>query len=96
MPEAERPADGLSILCLASGLASLVLMLFSLMPLIGFCLAPLSAIAAVTALVSGIASLVRTTANPALEGRWQALFGLGLALLWCLGAAILFTVMMRH
>ncbi len=33
--------------------------------------------------------------KPELEGRMQALFGLGLSLVWCLAAWLLFTFMSR-
>lgn len=96
MPDAERPADGLSILALAAGIGALVLMLFSLMPMLGWCTAPLSALCAALAFITGVASLIRTTLNPKLEGRWQALAGLALAGVWGAGAAILLNVLSRH
>jgi hypothetical protein len=86
----------MSIVALAAGIASLVLMLFSLMPMLGWCTAPISALCAALALIMGLASLVRTTINPKLEGRWQALAGLFFALLWGGGAAILLNVLSRH
>jgi len=86
----------MSIVALAAGIASLVLMLFSLMPMLGWCTAPISALSAALALITGIASLVRTTLNPKLEGRWQALAGLFFALIWGAGAAILLNVLSRH
>jgi hypothetical protein len=96
MPEAAQPADGLSVLSLAAGIGAVVLILFSVLPLIGWCLGPLSGVSALVALVTGIASLVRTTLRPQLEGRWQALAGIALALLWGAGAAVLALVVWRH
>lgn len=96
MPQAERPADGLSILSLAAGIASLVLVLFSVMPLLGWCTMPLSALSAAVALISGIASVIRTSLNKTLEGRAQAITGLVLSLVWFAGAALLLTFAARH
>ncbi len=94
--EATRPADGLSILALASSIAALVLMLFSIMPLLALCLGPLSVLSAAVAVVSALASLVRTTLKPELDGRWQALAALTLMTVWGAGAWILFSVVSRH
>lgn len=96
MPEAERPADGLSIVALASGIGALLLVLFSVVPLAGWCFMPLSAVAALTSLVTSIASLVRTTLNPKLEGRMQALAALLFVLLWGAGAGLLAMFVSRH
>jgi hypothetical protein len=93
--EPTKPADPLSILSLAAGIAAVILALFSVMPLFGFCTFPLSAVCVLTSVISGIASLVRTTIKPELEGRLQALAGLGLSLLWGLAAALLFTFVSR-
>lgn len=95
MPEATRPADPLSIVSLAAGIASLVLAVFSVLPLVAMCFMPLSVICVVTSLITGIVSLVRTTVRPELEGRWQALAGLGLSLVWCGAAAVLLLFAMR-
>ena len=84
-----RPADPFSILSLAAGIAALCLALVSVMPLLGMCAMPISAICVLTSVISGIASLVRTTLKPELDGRYQALAGLGLCLLWGVAAAIL-------
>lgn len=81
MPQA-RPADPLSILSLATGLGALVFALFSVIPMAGMCLMPLSAICALLALVSGVASVIRTTLQPGLDGRAQAITGIGLSLTW--------------
>ncbi len=85
-----READPLSILSLAAGIGAMVLAAFSLLPLAALCTLPLSLICVLTSVISGIASLVRTTLEPGLEGRLQALAGLGLSLLWCLVAALIF------
>ena len=90
-PKQTRPADPLSVLCLAAGIAALALAAISVVPLFGLCTMPLSVICVLTSVLSGLASLVRTTMKPELEGRLQALFGLGLALVWC-GVAALFFV----
>ena len=90
------PADPLSILALAAGIGALVLALFSVLPLAGMCLMPLSALCTVTALVSGVASVVRTTLNPKLEGRAQALVGIAFALVWCGVAVMLFVFVYRN
>ena len=87
--EPTRPADPLSILSLATGIAALCLALVSVMPLVGMCAMPISAICVLTSLVSGIASLIRTAIKPELDGRYQALSGIGLSLVWGLAAAIL-------
>ena len=84
-----READPLSILCLAAGIGALVLAAFSLLPLAALCTLPLSIFCVLTSVVSGVVSLVRTTLKPELEGRMQALFGLGLSLLWCLSAGLI-------
>ncbi|MFO0598184.1 MAG: hypothetical protein U0228_22970 [Myxococcaceae bacterium] len=96
MPEAERPADGLSILCLAAGIAAVVLLLFSVILMLGWCTVPLSVLAAATALISGIASLIRTARRPELEGRMQALAGLGLTLVWGGGFFLMMSIFSRH
>ncbi len=95
MPEATRPADPSSIVSLAAGIAALVLAVFSVLPLVGMCTMPLSVLSVLTSLVTGIVSLVRTTVRPELEGRWQALAGLGLSLVWCGAAAVLLLFAMR-
>lgn len=95
MPEAERPADSLSIVSLAAGVAALVLAVFSVLPLVGMCTMPLSVLSVLTSLISGIVSLVRTTVRPELEGRWQAIAGLGLSVLWCAAVAVLLLFAMR-
>lgn len=91
MKEPTRPADPLSILSLGAGIGALVLALFSVLPLAGMCLMPLSAISMLVALISGIASVIRTTLKPELDGRLQALTGIMLALIWC-GVAVMFFV----
>lgn len=91
-----RQTDPLSILSLAAGIASLVLSLFSVMPLAGMCLMPLAAISMLVAAISGVTSLVRTTINPQLEGRLQAIAGIVMALLWCGVAVMLFTFVARN
>lgn len=93
--EPTRPADGLSILSLAAGIACLVFAAFSLVPLFGLCTMPLSVISVLTSLVSGVASLVRTSLKPELEGRLQALAGLGFSLIWCLVATLFFVFASR-
>lgn len=93
--EATRPADPLSILCLAAGIAALVLAAFSLIPMFGLCTMPLSILSVATSIVSGVASLVRTTLKPELEGRLQALSGLGFSLVWCLIAGLFFVFASR-
>ena len=75
-----RPADPLSVLSLAGGIGALVFAAISVVPLFGLCTFPLSVLCVLTSVVSGIASLVRTTMKPELEGRLQALSGLGLSL----------------
>ena len=95
MPEAERPADSLSIVSLAAAVAALVLAVFSVLPLVGMCTMPLSVLSVLTSLISGIVSLVRTTVRPELEGRWQAIAGLGLSVLWCGAVAVLLLFAMR-
>lgn len=91
-----RQADPLSILSLATGIASLVLALFSVLPLAGMCLMPLAAICMLVALISGVTSLVRTSINPQLEGRLQAIAGIVMALVWCGVAVLLFTFVARN
>lgn len=91
-----RQADPLSILSLATGIASLVLSLFSVLPLAGMCLMPLAAICMLVALISGVASLVRTAINPELDGRPQAIAGIVMALTWCGVAVLLFTFVARN
>lgn len=95
MPEATRPADPLSIVSLAGGIAALVLAVFSVLPLVGMCTMPLSILSVLTSVITGIVSLVRTTMKPELEGRWQALAGLGLSVVWCGAAAVLLLFAMR-
>lgn len=84
-----RPADPLSIVSLAAGIAALCLALVSVMPLVGMCAMPISAICVLTSVICGIASLVRTAIKPELDGRHQALAGLGLSLVWGVAVAIL-------
>lgn len=97
MKEPTQPADPLSILSLAAGIGALVLALFSVIPLVGpFCTAPLSALSALLALITGIVSVVRTTMNPRLDGRQQAIMGIVFALVWCLAAGILAVFVMRN
>ena len=93
--EPTRPADPLSILSLAGGIAALVLAAFSLVPLFGLCTMPLSILSVVTSIISGVASLVRTTVKPELEGRLQALAGLGFSAIWCLVAGLFFVFASR-
>lgn len=95
MPEATRPADSLSILSLAGGIAALVLAVFSVLPLVGMCTMPLSVLSVLTSIVCGLVSLVRTTVKPELEGRLQAIAGLGLSLVWCGAVALLLLFAMR-
>ena len=90
-----RPTDPLSILSLAGGIAALLLAAFSVVPLFGLCTMPLSVLSVLTSLISGIVSLVRTTVRPELEGRWQAIAGLGLSVLWCAAVAVLLLFAMR-
>lgn len=97
-PEPQQPtreADPLSIVSLAAGIAAVILALFSVLPLLGMCTFPLSVLSVLTSLICGVASLVRTTVKPELEGRLQALAGLGLSALWCLAAVLLFLFMAR-
>jgi uncharacterized membrane protein len=95
--EPTQPADPLSILSLAGGIGALILALFSMTPVVGpFCLAPVSALCALLALVTGIASVVRTTMNPQLDGRQQAIVGIVFSLVWCLVAAIFAVAVMRN
>lgn len=93
--ETARPADPLSILSLAAGIAALLLALVSVLPLVGMCTMPLSMLSVLTSVGSGIASLVRTTLKPELDGRLQALAGLGFSLLWVAAAGLLFVFMTR-
>lgn len=90
-----RPADIFSIVALAGGIGALVFAVASVLPLVGMCTFPLSVLCVLTSVVSSIVSLVRTTMKPELEGRMQALFGLGLSLLWGLAAWLLFAFMSR-
>jgi hypothetical protein len=90
-----READPLSILSLGAGIASLLFALFSLVPLFGLCTAPLSIVSVLTSVIAGVASLVRTTIKPELEGRLQALSGLGLSLVWCAAATLFFVFASR-
>lgn len=86
----------MSIVALAAGIGAVVLALGSVLPLMGMCLAPLSVLSAFVALVTGLASVVRTTVNRELEGRPQAFAGLFLALLWASGATLLYLYVSRH
>jgi len=45
-------------------------------PLVAFCTLPLSVVSVLTSVVSGIASLIRTTLKPELEGRSRRFAGL--------------------
>ncbi|MBL8910024.1 MAG: hypothetical protein JNM17_04885 [Archangium sp.] len=92
---AARPTDDLSVLALAAGIGSIVLLLFSILPLVGMCFGPLSAISALTAIATGIASLVRIARRPELDGRYQALTGIGFALVWGVGIAVLLLVIAK-
>lgn len=85
-----RPADPLSVLCLAGGIVALVCAAFSVVPLVAFCTLPLSVVSVLTSVVSGIASLIRTTLKPELEGRLQALAGLALSVVWGLIVGLFF------
>jgi len=93
--QAARPTDPLSILSLAGGIASLLLAAFSVVPLFGLCTMPLSVICVLTSLVAGVASVIRTTLKPELDGRLQAFAGLAFSLIWCLVAVLLFTFASR-
>lgn len=95
-PHAGQPTDPLSILSLAAGIASLVLAVFSVLPLAGMCLMPIAALSMLVALVSGVASIVRTTLNPQLQGRAQAIAGVLMAITWCGVATLLFMFIARH
>lgn len=86
----------MSIVALAAGIGALVLALASVLPLMGMCFGPLSALSALVALLTGLASVVRTTVNRELEGRPQAFAGLFLALLWATAATLLFLYASRH
>ena len=90
-----RPADPFSIIALAGGIGSLVFAVASVLPLVGMCTFPLSILCVLTSVVTSIISLVNTTMKPELEGRMQALFGLGLSLLWFVAAGLLFAFMSR-
>lgn len=90
-----RPADPLSILSLAAGISSLLLAAGSVLPLVGMCTLPISVLCVLTSLISGVASLVRTAVNPELEGRLQALAGLGLSLLWLVVAGLILLFALR-
>jgi hypothetical protein len=96
VPQAERPADELSVLALAAGIGALVLLLFSVLPFVGVCLGPLSALSAALALITGIVSLVRTTMKPELDGRYQALAGIALALVWGAMATVALLIVRRY
>ncbi|MFT3711395.1 MAG: hypothetical protein QM817_27495 [Archangium sp.] len=96
MPAAERPADELSVVALAAGIGALVLLLFSVLPFVAPCLVPLSALSAALALITGIASLIRTTLKPELEGRYQALAGIALALVWGAMGFVVFLIVRRY
>ena len=95
-PAPGQPTDPLSIVSLAAGIAALVLTLASVLPLMGMCFGPLSALAAMTALISGLVSVARTTINRELDGRLQAVAGLFLALLWGGLATLLYLYLSRH
>ena len=95
MPEAARPADDLSVVSLAAGIACLVMLLFSILPLVGMCLGPLSALSALMAIITGVASLIRTARRPELEGRLQALSGIALALVWIAGVTVLLLIVAK-
>lgn len=95
-PDASRATDPLSILSLAAGIAALVLALFSVLPLVGMCMLPISGLSMVVALLAGVASVARTTVNRQLAGRPQALAGVFMAVAWCGVAALLLTFVARH
>jgi hypothetical protein len=96
VPQAERPADELSVVSLAAGIGALVLLLFSVLPFVGVCLAPLSALSALAAIITGVASLIRTRLKPELDGRYQALSGIALALVWGAMATVAFLIVRRY
>lgn len=89
------PADPLSLISLAAGIGALIFALFSMLPLFGLCLMPLSIISAALSLITGVGSLVRCGLNPQLGGRPQALAGLGLSLVWCVVAALMALFLLR-
>ena len=95
MPEA-RPAEPLSIVALAAGIGALVLTLFSVMPLLGVCFLPLGALLALTALLTGVLSLVNIVRKPQLDGRAQALTGIALSVAWMISTAALWVWMTRR
>ena len=75
---------------LRSTTCSELLVCLGVVPLAALCTLPISILCVLTSVVSGVVSLVRTTLKPELEGRMQALFGLGLSLLWCVAAGLIF------
>jgi hypothetical protein len=95
MPEA-RPADALSVVSLAAGLAALALTLASVLPLMSVCFLPLAALSALTAFITGVVAAIRTTLKPELDGRGQALTGMGLALFWVGLAWAMWHFVLRH
>ncbi len=92
----EKTTDGLSILALACAIAALIFTVFSVMPMLAWCLIPIGGICAAVALISGIASVIRTTINPKLEGRQQALAALGLLSIYGVGIWVLLQMLARH
>ncbi len=70
-------------------------LIVSVLPFVGMCTMPLSVICVMFSFISGVASVIRTTLNPSLEGRQQALMGLLLCLLWGCGAALVFVFVSR-
>jgi hypothetical protein len=91
-----RPTDPLSIVALAAGIGALVLALLSVLPLMAMCFGPISALSALVGLVTGLASVIRTSVNRELDGRLQALTGLGLSLVWVMLAGGLALYATRH
>lgn len=94
--KATSNTDPLSILALACAIAALGLTLFSLMPMLAFCFFPIGVLCAATALLSGVASVVRTTVNPKLDGRQQALSALGLLVIYGGAVWVLLRILARH
>lgn len=91
-----KPADGLSIVSLAAAVAALVTLLFCIIPMFAFCLAPISLLSAAVAVLTGVPSLIRTAVRPELEGRGQVLAGFGLLAVWGAGAWVLYQFALRH